>query len=465
MDSRKCSSRLLTIFISFFVVVLILLFSHQLSCAQVLYDDFSSPTINADKWQNYEWAREITDSGQLRMKLRSTVDTTEIVQSTLTFQNPLSINSVETKVTLQAFSNPSGARAAAACIVGRFFNDATGSTGQYTGDILAQIVIGGSGTSPIAFWSVYRQTHPTDPNQQVLIEDGSFALPIILGTQYTLSLVWNGTQFIFRISDESITQEQSFAPGLTVAEAKMPVKLFGSRISGNTGREATVETLFDDIKINGSPDVYEDFSADTIDSTKWTYYDVVRDIDNGSLRLKRRTSTQDTNTVSSIQLELTNPGLVKTMQATVTPLTYNNLNGVDTKAIISGRYYNDGTLNDWIGDAIAGVEIGGTGITPVASWTIRRHIDNIDPNVTELVDTGNFTIPITLDTPYTLYISWDGASFVFKVNDETLTYVPSTAIHPPNHPMRRLQTRMLSPGGKESFIEAKYDVLSARRSS
>jgi hypothetical protein len=43
------------------------------------------------------------------------------------------------------------------------------------------------------------------------------------------------------------------------------------------------------------------------------------------------------------------------------------------------------------------------------------------------------------------------------VNDEVATYTPGTDIYPPNYPMRRLQARTLSAGGKESLIEAKYD--------
>ena len=74
------------------------------------------------------------------------------------------------------------------------------------------------------------------------------------------------------------------------------------------------------------------------------------------------------------------------MQAQVTSLAYSNPNGLDTKSNISGRYYNDGTLNGFQGDIIGGVGIGGTGVSPVASWTIRRHIDPTDSSLTELVD-------------------------------------------------------------------------------
>ena len=192
--------------------------------------------------------------------------------------------------------------------------------------------------------------------------------------------------------------------------------------------------------------------------TKWkTYYDHVRDIDNGALRLKRRTSTADTGAASGIVLEFANPESIKTMQAQVTPLAYSNPNGLDTRVNISGRFYNDGTLNEFQGDVIGGVGIGGTGADPVASWAISRHTDPTDSSLTERVDIGYFSTPITLGTPYTLYVSWDGAGFVFKVNDEVLTYTPTPPTHPPNYPMRKLQARVLDPGGQESVIEAKYD--------
>jgi hypothetical protein len=456
MFTRKGRSGMLTIFISLIGSFLLSLAIPQTMFGLVLYDDFSSLTINAGKWQEYEYAREI-QSGQLRLKLRSTVNTTGPVENGLLFQNPSSINAVEAKVTPLSYINPQGAQRSI-FIGGRFFNDGTGSPGTYTGDILAQVnIVGGSGASPVAMWAVIRFTDPYDTSQYVVIDYGFFALTPALGTQYTLSTAWDGKQFTFGISDGSTNEEATSVPGLTVTPANMPEKFLYQRISNNAGREVTLEALFDDVKINGSPDVYDDFSGSTIDPTKWSTYEAVRDVDSGALRLKKRTSTEDTGPVSTISLDFANPEFIKTMQAQVTPLVYSNPNGLDTKVNISGRYYNDGTNNGYQGDVIAGVGIGGTGASPVASWTLRRHTDPTDSSLTELVDTGDFSTTITLGTPYTLFVSWDGAGFIFKVNDEVATYNPATSIHPPNYPMRRLQARVLSPGGQETLIEAAYD--------
>jgi hypothetical protein len=457
MVIKKGSSGIFGFFISLIGIFIMSLAIPQTGLGLNLYDDFSSPTINTVKWQEYEFAREV-QNGQLRMKLRSSVNTTTGIDNGMSIQAPVSINSIEAKVTPTSYNNPQGARANI-YIGGRFFNAGGGTPGAYTGDVFAAVSIGGSGTSPVATWYVIRYT-ADNTSQYEVVDSGTFTLIPVLGTQYTVSVGWDAgpKQFTFSISDGVTTNQNVSTIGLTVAAANMPARGLYERIFNNAGLEASVEALFDDVKINGSAGIYDDFSSDTIDLTKWqSYYDLVRDVDNGSLRLMRRTSTADTGNASSYALQFTNPELIKTMQAQVTPLAYSNPNGLDVKANISGRYYNDGTDNGYQGDVIAGVGIGGTGASPVASWTLRRHTDPTDSSATEPVATGDFSTTITLDTPYTLFVSWDGIGFTFKVNDEVRTYAPTTAVNPPNYPMRRMQSRTLSAGGQESLIEAAYD--------
>ena len=90
----------------------------------------------------------------------------------------------------------------------------------------------------------------------------------------------------------------------------MPAKFLYERISNNAGKEATVDALFDDVKINGSATIYDDFSADIIDVTKWqTYYDLARYIDNGALRLKETHIHSGHWRCFSRRLEFANPEL------------------------------------------------------------------------------------------------------------------------------------------------------------
>ena len=115
------------------------------------------------------------------------------------------------------------------------------------------MVIGDSGISPVALWSVVRFTDPY-ASQYEIVDSGSFILAPVLGTQYTVFIGWNegSKQFTFRISDGITTEEKVYTTVLTVAPANMPAKFLYERISNNAGKEATVEALFDDVKINGS---------------------------------------------------------------------------------------------------------------------------------------------------------------------------------------------------------------------
>ena len=244
-------------------------------------------------------------------------------------------------------------------------------------------------------WSVIRFT-ANDKSQNEIVDSGTFNLAPILGTQYTVFIGWNqaSKQFTFRIIGGITTEEKVYTTVLTVTPANMPAKFLFERISNNAGKKASVEAFFDDVKINGSESIYDDFSSDIIDVTKWkTYYDQVRDIDNGALRLGRRTTAADTGAASSIFLDFANPESIKTVQAKVTPLMYSNPNGLDTGLNISGIFYNDGTLNELQGDVTGGVGIGGTGASPVAAWAIRRLTDPTDSSLMELVDTGDFSTP------------------------------------------------------------------------
>ena len=87
MFTRKGCSGMLTIFISLIGTFFLCFAVPQTSFCLVLYDDFSSPTINEDKWQQYEYAREI-QSGQARLKLRSTVNTTGTIENALSVPEP-----------------------------------------------------------------------------------------------------------------------------------------------------------------------------------------------------------------------------------------------------------------------------------------------------------------------------------------------------------------------------------------
>ena len=248
-----------------------------------LYDDFSGPKIDETKWREYEFVREI-DGGKLRSEVRSTTASTTTIQSNLTMLMPLSAKAIEAKVRLTSYNNPSAANCRAD-VSGRFFND--GSTGGgYTGDYLAFTYLGGNGTSPVAGWAVARYSG-AGSNSVIGVASGTFTTPISLGVDYTLSVDWDGSKFVFKIDSETV----EYAPVVsTVLPANQPVKGLDTFITNNAGKEATIAALTDDVRIVESSSLYADFGSNGI----WMY--------NGSTWSQTTSSNPETMVVSGSTL-------------------------------------------------------------------------------------------------------------------------------------------------------------------
>ena len=208
---------------------------------------------------------------------------------------------------------------------------------------------------------------------------------------------------------------------------------------------------------SGNIVVSDDFSSPAINETIWRTYEFVREISNGKLRSKVRSSSAAADHIYS-RLQFTDSSLINAIQAKVTPVTYqNDQNSDDMVARIAGRFYNDGTPGGGIiGDVGAQVRIGGTGINPTASWFVWRETDNDPYNAPETLATGTFENPVTLNNTYTLFLGWDGSKFTFKFDDEEANY-PTTSTNPPNSPWMEIGARIWNPSGKEATIEALFD--------
>jgi hypothetical protein len=210
----------------------------------VAYDAFSGPKIDETKWSRYEFAREI-DEGKLRLGVRSSTAYTSSVESFLGLLRPQIAKAIEAKVRLTSYNNPS----VASCwvqVFGRFFNDGSAG-GGYTGDYFASVALGGTGTSPAGSWRVIRYTGP-EFGTFTVIASGAFTTPISIGVDYTLSVDWDGSKFIFKIDSETIESN----PGVsTILPANQPFKGLDTYIQNNSGKEATIAALFDDVRIRG----------------------------------------------------------------------------------------------------------------------------------------------------------------------------------------------------------------------
>ncbi len=416
-----------------------------------LYDNFSEPVIDEERWKEPEFVREIKDS-KLRLKVRSTVAVTSPVMSGISARNPATMNSIEVKVTPRTHYNPSGASVMAA-IAGRFYNDGTGSPEVFTGDVQAILRVGGSGQTPIFEWVVVRHNHSTNVDPTDFVAGGQFVILPEIDNTYKLFIGWDGTVFTFKVNEELLT----YTPTTPRNSANMPFRGIYTRISANTGKEAVASARFDDFKVNG--ELYDDFSASAIDTSKWYNYEFVREIVDGRLRLKVRTG-QDMTAPAFSGLSIAIPGMIRAMEAKITPVVLQSApNGTARARVQGGWFYNDGTAGGgFIGDvsAVVGVEPKDGALRGV--WYVVKHTDATNPDIVTPIATGTFTKPIVLGSTYAVSLKWDWKTIFLSFDGEEAAFTPTTAINPPNNPPFWVpRTRIQQRDGSDLMGEAYYD--------
>jgi len=348
---------------------------------------------------------------------------------------------------------------------GRFYNDtyANGVPGSgYLGEIYAEVAIGWTSTGLRGWWWVGRYAGATSSSPTLLPNgSGYFSTAITPGVTYPLYIGYDGTnKFTFRIGSEQYT----FTGPARAGNAKNPWKSLTTRVQiDDPGSSGYISVTFDNVVAkdgSGVVVVSDDFSSPTIDKTKWTAYEYVREISGGKFRSKARSSSATTSSVTS-RLDLLYPSEIRAIQTKVTPLAYQNADGASVRARVAGIFYNDGTQGGgYIGDVGGQVRIGGTESNPKAEWVVFTFTD-VDGKCSQMVASGTFNTSILLGNTYILFLAWDGWQFTFKIGNEVAYYVPETGVYPPNNPWKALETSVYynctDPTGKEASIEALFD--------
>jgi hypothetical protein len=417
----------------------------------VLYDDFSGTNIDKDKWNNWEFVREIRD-GKLVSKITSYGSN---LSNILNFINPASIYYIEADMSVNEIDGRFESLTNAS-LVGRFYNDGTGSPGSLVGEVMARIDLTYQWGQLTAHWSVSKST---DGSTWPWVANGSFPIPISLGQSYKLSILWEPAIKRFTFTANGISQYWTSTDNIYPSNG--PWKALSTSVwFSNPNLWRTVSATFDNVIAkdqSGNIVVSDDFSSPVIDKNKWSTYEMVSEISDGKLRSKVRSSSRSTGAPVFNDLNFIDPSSIQAIQVEVTPSVYQNSQGANLRARIAGRYYNDGTPGSgYAGDVGAQVTIGGTGVNPLGEWQVWRHTDSGGNNI-ELVASGTFTTPILLGNTYILFLSWDGSKFTFKLGNEEASYIPVTSINPPHNPWRGVGTRILNPAGKESTIETFFD--------
>ena len=453
------------IFLNLIGVFVSLIFYTQ-GFSVTLYDDFSGTSIKKNKWREAEWVREI-DPVYHRLLLKQSSPSPVVIgtdpdpyaeSNSLNFINPNSVNSIQAEVVVFQ-TNITNQAYPSARLAGRWYNDGTSSEGMI-GDIHAEIALIGEPTRLFARWTVVRLTNPEGTTASIL-GSGDFTTTLSFYTAYTLYISYDNiaNKFTFKVGAEELTFGPSGLPS-RVGYPNSPWKCLGTRVQvDNSTSSGYISAAFDNVFKNGSS--YDDFSSSTIDSANWSSYEFVREISAGKLRSKSRSSSAYTSFVNN-RLQFDNPLSINIIQAKVTPLIFENPEGLSQMADISGAFYNDGTPGTGvIGDVVGQILIGGSSASPVAAWQVYKYTDPEGITATQ-VASGAFATPITLGNTYTLFLGWNGSQFTFKFDSEEANYIPVNApvagFNPVKGPFKRLRT-IIYPEvtKKEATIEALFD--------
>jgi len=426
------------------------------------YDNFSGIYIDKAKWREGESVIEIDAGSQ---KLRSAVASINpngiptyphVDVNRLNFVTPTSVNSFQADVTILE-SSVTHSASATARLEGSFYNDGTFGAG-IIGEIFAMVSMGRETNGGLVGEAIIGRLTNAEGTTWNILWYQTFSVSVVIGIPYTLFLAYDRTanQFTFRVDGEEKIVGPDDIPA-RIAEAKTPSKGLTTVVYvENATSSGYVSATFDKVYKNGIP--YDDFSATTIDPARWTNYEFVREISGGKLRSKVRSSSASLSSFIN-DFGFANPCSINGFQTKFTPVRYENLSSgtawVD--AIIAAQLYHDGTPGGGLtGDVVAKVSIGGPGESPIAFWLVYRLDDETGWNLTDLAY-GQFATPISLGTPYTLFLGWDGRQITFKVNNEVATYIPTGTVAPPNRHWKGISTLVHHPNGNEATMEALFE--------
>jgi hypothetical protein len=211
---------------------------------------------------------------------------------------------------------------------------------------------------------------------------------------------------------------------------------------------------------NNSAKLFDDFSSDTIDRTKWANTGAVRRLENGKfVSAITRFGSNDDDT-----LNFADARKISDFKADVTVTEVENVNAW-LNARLVGAFYNEGTPGSGMaGDVLAGVAIGHNGTELVGSSFVAVCITDAcnGPGEYDVIHFDRSFGPVALNETHTLSIDFDGKKFIFGFDGRTLE-VDSTSNAPvagsPHSVYKGIGTRIGGIDGPDEggFIAATFD--------
>jgi len=427
----------------------------QAFAAPALCDDFSGPYIDATKWYDREFVREVAD-----WKLVSKIGNASgngMFRNRTPFQNPNSIHTIECQITVVDTELDSGNNPRSFARIDGFFYNINDSGGA-TGDIYAAVFIGDRGNGGLeAYWEVYESLNDNVTNMQ---EKGSGTL-IVPGTlqyetAYTAKIAYNGNnEFEFTVAGVSSGALVFDPPRKRDPVTELKGLTTGINADGGSGT-GYASALFDNVFVNNDP--YDDFSTGALEPTNWRALEFVREISDDE---KLRLNVQANDALTDASIYPTNQATAY-LKANVLIESGSEVSpGARAIARLAGWYYNvsgppyNGNQDDvWVDNRITVDEFDNL---KAQCFVVRYNTPDPWGPATTLFD-QEFATPMAFDTEYTLSIEFTGSKLIFKCNSEEYQYDIITPTYPPSQgPHRQLRSRVYADPGESGYIKATFD--------
>ena len=205
-----------------------------------IYDDFSAAPLDQTKWSSLEAVREIAN-GKARMNVQAEGYTNQV---TARFPDN-NFNYFEAKFLVESGSLISSGARGIVRIGGTYYNE-TGT--PYDGEkndvwIENRITLNDSG-SLYAWCHLWRldTSDPWGPGTRLFYQE--FTTPLSLDTEYTLSIERNGSQFIFKLNNETYTYNVTTAMHEVSGGQHRQIR---ARIDADPGETGYMKTTVDDV--------------------------------------------------------------------------------------------------------------------------------------------------------------------------------------------------------------------------
>jgi len=175
--------------------------------------------------------------------------------------------------------------------------------------------------------------------------------------------------------------------------------------------------------------LYDDFSGEFLDSSKWNHIGFVREVSQNELTLKVGDSI--TNEHAYHQTRFRNPELItSSIQCDITVNEATLDSGTDPLSFvrIQGFFYNTKSSGGATGDVVALLYLGNRGSGLEAWWEVHEFDDD---NLTSTTQQGSGTLAVpalSFGSSYTANLEYDGdKSFTFTVEGQSASFTTGPA--------------------------------------